>query len=189
MVPQSDVRSYLMQLRENVLSSISKDLDQTECYDKLSPEIKEFCNIFEEVYYARKQFSKYNNSTLVVDKARFGDVVFKSVFDEMMRDVPYTKREGQFTRLNNHYNVHDDAIISFIMNDEDLRSMVVEIKSETKTTERDFMKLAVEMKVMLDSMVDRYVPDPVVFGVLVEGQLVSYIFAYEIIPSLLIAKF
>ncbi|KAG2217744.1 hypothetical protein INT45_002393 [Circinella minor] len=119
----------------------------------------------------------YNNNTLVVDKARFGDVVFKSVFDEMMRDVPYTKREGQFTRLNSHYNVRADAIISFIMNDEHLRSMVVEIKSETKPTERDFMKLALEMKVMLDSMVDRYVPDPVVFGVLVEGQLVSYIFA------------
>ena len=68
-----------------------------------------------------------------------------------------------------------NAIILFIINDEDLRSVVVEIKSETKTTERDFMKLAVEMKVMLDSMVNRYVPDPVVFGVLVEGRYFIYL--------------
>ena len=49
MTAQFDVRSHLRQLKENVLSSIIKDLDQTEFYDALSPEIVEFCNIFEEV--------------------------------------------------------------------------------------------------------------------------------------------
>ena len=51
----------------------------------------------------------------------------------------------------------------------DLKTLVVEIKSPHKVTERDFFKLATEMKAILDTMIYRYVEDPVVFGVLVEG--------------------
>ncbi|KAI9497384.1 hypothetical protein BDB00DRAFT_756751, partial [Zychaea mexicana] len=47
--------------------------------------------------------------------------------------------------------------------------LVVEVKSQLKTNEQDFFKVAVEIKIMLDSMVERHVPDLVVFGVLVEG--------------------
>ena len=55
------------------------------------------------------------------------------------------------------------------MRDCDLKTLVVEIKNPNKVTERDFFKLATEMKAILDTMIYRHVEDPVVFGVLVEG--------------------
>lgn len=75
----------------------------------------------------------------------------------------------QFTALSSHYKVRADATITIKLKDEGLRVLVVEVKSPHKTSERDFLKLAVEMKIMLDAMISRNVQDPVAFGVLVEG--------------------
>ncbi|KAI9262206.1 hypothetical protein BDA99DRAFT_438660, partial [Phascolomyces articulosus] len=65
--------------------------------------------------------------------------------------------------------VRADATISILVNEEDIRTLVVEVKSPTKTNEQDFLKLAIEMKIMLDSMIERYICDPVVCDVLVQG--------------------
>ena len=35
-----------------------------------------------------------NSDILKVDEDRFGDIVFKPAFDEVMRDIPYTRRDG-----------------------------------------------------------------------------------------------
>ncbi|KAI9494838.1 hypothetical protein BDB00DRAFT_786937 [Zychaea mexicana] len=70
---------------------------------------------------------------LSVDQDRFGNTVFKPIFDELLRNIPYTKSDGsQFTSLSNRYKVKADATLSVLINDEELRTLVVEVKSSLK---------------------------------------------------------
>ncbi|KAI9497385.1 hypothetical protein BDB00DRAFT_784731 [Zychaea mexicana] len=118
-----------MHLNDATLAEIVEDLGQNEMYDMLSSEIKEFCDCFEEAMQDKDnqgikemlklKYSKNGDEKLVleiieniykayddtdilrVDEDRFGDIVFKPTFNRVMRGIPYTKRDGQFTKLSN----------------------------------------------------------------------------------------